>query len=954
MLLRRLITIAIATASVGVALCAEVDYNRDVRTILSDKCFSCHGFDESSREADLRLDDRTAALDSGAVVPGRPDESLIIERITSSDPDLVMPPPSSNKSLSDQQKATLTEWVSDGAIYDSHWAFSPVERPVVPDPGSHPIDAFVREKLASTSLDPANEADRYTLIRRVSQDLTGLLPSIDEVDRFVTDSSPSAYEDLVDRLLASPHYGERWGRHWLDQARYADSHGYTIDGARVMWPFRDWVIHAVNSDMPFDQFTIEQLAGDLLPDPTKAQLVATAFHRNTMINQEGGVKADQYRNEAIVDRVNTTGAVWLGLTIGCAQCHTHKYDPISHSEYYKLYAFFNGAEDANDSGPRVDVHEGEMFGFSDDQRFALAELAELRAERRRLTAAKNDKQNQEDSWIATSAWSWQTSTQVNGRTNDGQSLIELSDGSLLAPNQIHPNASYRFEVPAARHVSAIRLRVLPHRSLPNRGPGRAGNGNFVITSLAVSKGGQQVPVAEAWADHSQPGYPVQATIDGNSTTGWAINVDRESPNSDAKMNAPHEAVFILAKPVSGPFEIELRHDANSNYQVGRMQFEFSSQEPDLSDPNFTREVRRAEIDAEMARLTAVLPGEATPVKQMVIREVSKPPKTYRLDRGDFLSPVEDEGPLTPDVPSSLRTDTRVFEDRLDLARWLVSPENPLTARVTVNRVWQRYFGVGLVETENDFGLQGAPPSHPKLLDWLAAEFMRPTFADAKPWSMKHLHKTIVMSHTYRQSSKVDERALRLDPRNRLLARQSRFRVEAEIVRDQALVASGLFSPKIGGPSVYPPQPEGIYAFTQNKKNWPTAEGPDRFRRTLYTMFYRSAPHPLLTTFDSPDFSVTCTRRVRSNTPLQALAVANDPMFYELAEAIADRARKEKSHVDEQIRQIFRLLLSRPAGERELEILRGYYDRQRMDAAGEAALTAVARALLNTDEFLTRN
>lgn len=957
----------------------SIDFNRDIRPILSNHCFQCHGSDEGTREADLRLDMRDAAI--GALVPGDVENSEVVARVESLDPDLRMPPDSANKPLSKTQTALLKQWIAEGAGYDQHWAFRPIAKPAVPAAndtwGRNAIDAFVSRKLHEHNLLPAESADRATLVRRLYQDLLGLLPTIAEADDFINSASATAYEDLVQRLLQSPHYGERWGRHWLDHARYADSHGYTIDGARVMWPFRDWVIRAFNDDMPFDRFTIEQLAGDLLPKPTKPQLVATAFHRNTMINQEGGVKADQFRHEATIDRVNTTGAVWLGLTVGCAQCHSHKFDPLSHDEYYRLYAFFNGATDANNTGKTVSVYETEMFDWSPEKEAQRKELDELQHKLEQLESAAGPSEH-----LAAATWDWKTPELTSYETASTATLNLQQDGSLLASANVAANETYRvtFGVPLDTNgrplpITAMRLRVLTDSRLPQNGPGRAGNGNFVLTEVHLKAGGQAVRFTDAWADHSQPDYSIASAIDSDPQTGWAINVGKGSKNG-AKMNTPHEAVFVLPdqSPVNGIKELTvvLRHDRNANYQVGKFAIDVSATAVPASGDRASGQ-QIADFKRRIAELQKLLPQTAKPVAQMVMQEHAEAPKTYRLDRGDFLTPDIEGGVLVPGVPAALQTSdtTQIFQNRLDLATWLVSDKNPLTARVTVNRVWGKYFGRGLVETENDFGFQGTPPTHPELLDWLAADFIE------HGWSLKHLHHTIVMSETYRQSSRVSNSKLEVDAGNYWLSRQSRFRVEAEIVRDQALAASGMLTETLGGPGVYPPQPDGIYAFTQNAKSWPTDTGPDRYRRTMYTMFYRSAPYPLLTTFDSPDFSTVCTRRVRSNTPLQSLTVANDVVFMELAEGLARKTltqAKLESDAD-RCRYLFRMCMTRTPDAAELQVLVDFLHRetQRFSASPDdaaaavtlqtdenlqvlkvAAWTSVARTLLNTDEFVTRN
>ncbi len=782
-------------ASVG----SEVRFNHDIRPLLSDRCFFCHGPDEKKREAKLRLDTREGATtDLGgyaAITPGQPDKSELITRVISHDRDEVMPPPKSKRpAFTEAEVATLRRWIAEGAKYEGHWAFLPLARggpPTVKDAAwpKNGLDRFVLARLEEEGIKPSPEADRAVLIRRASLDLTGLLPTPEETAAFVADPAPDAYDKLVERLLASPHYGERWGRHWLDQSRYADSNGYSIDGERTMWPFRDWVIKALNDDMPFDQFTIEQLAGDLLPNPTKSQLIATGFHRNTLINQEGGTDPEQFRVEEAIDRVNTTGAVWLGLTVGCAQCHSHKFDPISQREFYELFAFFNQGEDKNNTGPSVQVVRGEVFG--DPVKIAPpkpgADVAKLQE-------------------------AWETKERV-----------KLEKTAKLDP-----------QTPREKFAEL-------------KGP------QALLAALRV--------------------LPVERT--------------------------PEEKKVVVAA--------------------------FEKAEP---------KAKKKAADPNVASL-------------MIMRDVTTPRETFLLTRGDFTRPDKERGQLYPGGISAVAPalDAKAGRTRLDLARWLVSPKNPLTPRVTMNRVWMRYFSRGLVETEEDFGTQGVAPTHPELLDWLASEFIR------SGWSMKAIHRLIVTSATYRQSSNARPDAAAKDPRNLLLARQERMRVEGEIVRDAALCASGLLDRRIGGPSVRPPQPDGVYAFTQTSKTWTADTGPDRYRRALYTMFYRSAPYPLLTTFDSPDFQTVCTRRVRSNTPLQSLTLANDPAFLEIAEGLAKRLVRDvpQDDLDARLRRAFQLTLCREPRREELAALSAYAHRQ----PPEKALTAAARVLFNTDNFITR-
>jgi hypothetical protein len=710
----------------------KVDFARDIRPILSNKCFKCHG--PAVQKSKLRLDQRDSAIQKGAINPGKPAESELLHRVSLPDSDEErMPPREAFERLTPDQVAKFKAWIEQGAEYPPHWAFVPPNRTETPNTRHetrNPIDRFVFARLEREGLKPSPEADKPTLIRRVTLDLTGLLPSPKEVEDFLKDESPDAYEKVVDRLLASPHYGERQARHWLDLARYADSNGYTIDGPRQIWAYRDWVINAFNADMPFDQFTFEQLAGDLLPGATTAQKIATGFHRNTGFNEEGGTDAEQFRVERTVDRANTTAAVWLGLTAGCAQCHDHKFDPLSQKDYYSLYAFFDSCDE-----PTMPI------GGTPELERTIAALQQM------------------EYWI-----------QKNGGSREDIAIIHKEikrvQGKL-------PTTLVMRERPAPRETF-VQIR-----------------GDFLRRG-----------------DRVQPGYP----------------------------------------------------------------------------------------------------GALTPVA---------------------------------DAPGSPRL------TRLDLAKWLVSPENPLTARVTVNREWQKFFGRGLVETENDFGYQGSFPTHPELLDWLAVEFRE------KGWSIKRLHKLIVTSATYRQSSATRKDLVEKDPRNLLLGRQSRVRLEAEIIRDVALSASGLLAPKVGGPGVYPPQPKEVFAFTQSNHPWPESKGPDRYRRGMYTFIWRQSQHHLLTTFDAADAQIACTRRNRSNTPLQALHLANDPVFVEFANALGKRIEKEGPADDAgRIHYAFRLCFAREPSSAERDRLSAYVDAIRKTDP-KSVWSAMARVLLNLDEFITR-
>jgi len=991
-----------------------VDFNRQIRPILADKCFQCHGPDEETLKAKLRLDQRESATGAGAIVPGRSAESEVIARILVSDPDEVMPPPKVKKPVTKEEAELLQKWIDEGAEYSGHWAFEPVTPGEIPKVknqagAKNEIDRFILARLEQEGLSLSPEAAPATLARRISLDLTGLLPAPDRVGSFIQQyqvDADAAVTSFVDEMLASPHYGERWGRHWLDQARYADSNGYTIDGERVMWPYRDWVIRSLNEDLPFDQFTIKQIAGDLLPNPDKATLVATGFHRNTLINQEGGTDDEQFRNEGMVDRINTTGAVWLGLTLGCAQCHTHKFDPITHKEYFEMFAFFNQGTDINNTGATVEVGEGELFLKNPDPKL----IAKVDAAKARLTTLNATKVERQSQWekalleltISEVIADWKRVKPATFLAEGGGRMKMLEDHSLIV-SDAGPNEVYRVKVPTkGKPVGALRLKLLPHESLPKNGPGLASNGNIVLTRVEFLQGGNPLVVKHAEHDHAQPGFSGAFTIDGNPDTGWAINIGKGT-EPGVKMNAEHEIQFTFAEPIGSgePVEVILRHEKNSNYNIGRFALDISATAPaPMKDEKILTRLRidpakRSDEDkkflvsefakADVERRMAVADlekarndlGIGPQVRTMVMSDLEDKRETFIHTRGDFLRHDKEVGALAPGVPAVLpdlleQKGAAKPRNRLDLARWLVRPDHPLTPRVTVNRVWMRYFGRGIVETENDFGTQGTFPTHPELLDWLAQRFVN------KGWSMKKLHRLIVNSATYRQSS-YRENGVEQDPLNHLLARQARIRFDAEIVRDAALSASGLLHPKLGGPGVMPPQPEGVYAFTQRKVNWVAAKDENRYRRALYTKFYRSAPYPLLTTFDSPDFQSVCTARVRSNTPLQSLTMANDEGMFELARGLGGRLLREVEGADssanrDRISRAFELCYSRKPSENELELLAGFQEKQEAafakddKGAGEvapmeypktfsvataASWSALARALMNTDEFITR-
>jgi Protein of unknown function (DUF1553)/Protein of unknown function (DUF1549)/Planctomycete cytochrome C len=1173
----------------GAASTDAPDFTRDVRPLLSRHCFKCHGPDEGTRKSGLRLDLREAALKpakSGAValVPGKPDDSELVKRIFTNDEDEVMPPPSTKVVLTPAEKDILKRWVTAGGEYKQHWAFVPPVQASLPKlsklktPSSNPIDAFVLARLEKEKLSPSPAADRYTLVRRVYFDLIGLPPTPEEADAFVNDRSSNAYEKLVDGLLASPGYGERWARRWMDLARYADSNGYEKDRQRTIWPWRDWVIKALNADMPFDQFTIEQLAGDMLPNATVDQIVATGFHRNTMLNEEGGIDPLEFRFHAMTDRVATTGSTWLGLTVGCAQCHTHKYDPIPHREYFQMMAFLNNADEPDLDLPKPDAEE--------KHRANLAKAAKLLADLPNRFPIESNV--------------WQTPKLVSADAASGEKAKLLDDGSALFTGQTPDKDGYTIVLETdLTDIDTLRLEALTDDALPSKGPGRTKHGNFVLTEItmtAAPKGSpdqaKPVKIVSARADVEQAEFPVTNAFDEKSNTGWAVDA------AGKKLNAAHTATFTFDKPAGFAggtrFVVKLDHQYGGQHLIGRPRISFSAPAPDSRpaqvrrqelmekrfaewlererarsvqwttlrpheaksnmplltvqpddsvfasgditkidtyDLKFSSELRgitairlealpderlprhgpgmayyegpkgdfflgefqlsaggerlkfarasdsysknnfgsnigaklatdgnpetgwstagregerseavfvladplteASELQLKMmfgrhyacslgrfkisvtthvggaeasglpeearrlllvpdAQLTAVqrqtlldqfllnAPGLASARKE--IEQLRKPPThpitlvmrerppenprpTFIHKRGEFLQPTErvEAGVISAVAPFP----DGLPRNREGFARWLVSPSNPLTARVTVNRQWQAFFARGLVRTTEDFGFQGEVPSHPELLDWLAVEFMK------QGWSLKKLHKLIVMSATYQQSSRATPQMLAKDSENRLLARGPSVRLEAEIIRDAALRASGLLSAKMGGPSVYPPQPSGVTEVAYGGSGWPTSTGEERYRRSLYTFMKRTAPFAMFNTFDAPTGESCVARRDVSNTPLQALTLLNDVAFVEVSQAMGKSLASREGSVEARIQHAFRRCLTRPPTKDEVLMLTKFFEAQKqrfasgeLDAkliAGEgveniterAAWTTLARAILNLDEMITK-
>jgi hypothetical protein len=1176
---------------------AKPDFLRDVRPILATHCLKCHGPDDEARKAKLRLDVREIAIQaakSGAhpIVPGKPEESELVRRIFTSDEDDRMPPPAAKNPLIDDQKEILKAWIKDGAKYENHWAWlKPVEHapPAVRDTSwpQNPIDDFVLARLEKEGLKPSPRADKYTLVRRLYLDLIGLPPTPEEADTFVRDPSTEAYERLVNTLLSSPHYGERWARRWLDLARYADTNGYEKDRPRSIWAWRDWVIRALNADMPFDQFTIKQLAGDMLPNATEDDIIATGFNRNSMLNEEGGIDPLEFRFYAMVDRVHVTATTWLGLTLQCAQCHTHKFDPIQHREYYEFMAFLNDCDE-----PTVSVPDR-----------ALSEKRhQLQSEIDQLQAALPDE------FPVESRIEWLTPADAEFSSANGTEAERLEDGSFRATGNNPDKDTYtiRFH-PSFPRITHLQLEAIPDDKVGQGGPGRTEHGNFVLSEieLIVQPGEgrtapQPVKFSAAKADYSQDKFPVANAIDGKLDGGWAVGTE---PGK-----RPHrEAIFTLATPLElkndAQLEVRLVQQYGGHHTLGRFRVSVGNE---LPDPRPLVEQRRTHRDRQFAKWLqgertkvshwrALRPSEATsqvpsldieqddsvfasgdfskndtytlkfsnvPVGAKAIRiealpddrlpgggpgrvyyegspgdfflsnlklsagghalaltnatesfahekdtaakaidddlqsgwsiqgeqghthnavyqianpegaetnawqldmtferyyasglgrfriwvttnenarasglpnvlqeslmqyqgadglkelltsadvasdreallrqfvavapelaearkqiakirsEMPKLPTTLVMKersprhprvtrvhhRGEYLQPRED---VTPAVPAFLPPlPPGAPRNRLGLAQWLVSPDNPLTARVIVNRHWEALFGRGLVRTTEDFGFQGDLPSHPELLDWLAAEFMK------RGWSQKELHRLIVMSATYQQSSSVTPELLERDPQNILLARGPRVRGDAEVIRDSALVAGGLLSEKLGGPSVFPPQPPGVTTEgAYGELKWNVSAGVDRYRRGLYTFAKRTAPFAMTATFDGPSGEACLARRDRSNTPLQALTLLNDSVFVECTRALGHLVARIQGSSESRAEELFRRCLTRPPTPEERAKLVRFYEAQLSrfkhgdlkpaDLLGkdsgehteeEAAWTVVARVLLNLDETITK-
>ena len=996
-----------------------VEFNRDIRPILSDNCFSCHGPDKNQRKAKLRLDTPEGAfgeLDGKhPVVPKKPGDSEMIRRITSNDPDEKMPPPDSEKKITPQQIALLRLWVQQGAKWEGHWSYLPPQRAPLPKVKNkkwprNPIDYFILAKLESKKLKPSPEAGKRILIRRLSFDLTGLPPTAPEVENFLDDTSPDAYEKVVNRLFDSPHFGERMAMRWLDLVRYADTVGYHGDQNVSIWPYRDYVIKSFNANKPFDQFTTEQLAGDLLPNATLEQKIASGYNRLNMMTGEGGAQDKEYRAKYAADRVRTTSAVWLGSTMGCCECHDHKFDPFTTKDFYSFEAIFadlneKGYYPGGDWEPFLQVPTEPQAAKKKDLEKTISELeTTLRTSTQELRDAQPlwEKKTLSDLEKEERLWHAQKPDQL---VSKGGAKLDIQDDlSVLASGENPANDDYtitlRTDLP---QITAVRLEALTHESFPNKGLSR-GNGNFVLTGFEVETtkpGGtapQKIKIAKAIADYEQKDQPISAAIDGKPETGWAVDGHTQSKN--------HQAIFILAEPVVGgtntTLTIRLNHESvYAQHNIGHFRLSLTSENnpsflittiPEnilaiVKSPAESRDEKQKielekfyrgiapELEETRKQLAETKKQNEDLTKQIPTTLVSdsiKPREIRILRRGNWM----DEGGeiVVPALPRFLPQpeikDRRLT--RLDLGKWLVSRENPLTARVFVNRWWKLYFGTGLSKVLDDIGSQGEWPTHPELLDFLALEFSR-------DWDVKKILKLMVSSSAYRQSSLANEKIREIDPFNSLLARQSRFRLDAEMVRDNALVLSGLLSPTMLGRSTKPYQPAGYYAqLNFPKREYEADKGDNQYRRGVYTHWQRTFLHPMLMAFDAPSREECTAERPRSNTPLQSLTLLNDPTFVEAARVFAEKIIEQGgANPSERLRWAYERAMSREPKKEELKTLTELYEkhlekyksdkdaaekiltvgdspaRKEIDKAELAAWTSVSRTILNLHETITR-
>ena len=1035
----------LATAMAAARGGEKIDFSREIQPLLAETCYQCHGPDEKAREAKLRLDTKEGAFKTDEdglriIVPGKPAESELVARIKSSDRDEVMPPPKSKRRLTPAQIELLTHWVEEGASWAQHWSFVSARRPPVPTTADYgarladlakrdaaraaelknteaawkewaqnPIDNFVLARLLSEGLTPSPEAPPEKLCRRVYLDLTGLPPSLEELDAYLQSAvrnPQSAFEKLVDQLLASPRYGERMVWEWLEAARYADTNGYQGDPTRAMWFWRDWAIKALNDNMPFDQFTIEQLAGDLLPHPTRDQLIATGFHRNHMINGEGGRIAEESRVEYVQDRVETTATVWMGLTLNCCRCHDHKFDPIRQREYYQLSAYFNSVEEsgAPDAGGGLAKPILAMPTAAQEKNIAELEAAEELAKKTRDELEKKLRDEQ-PVWETTLRAKLSATEQVELtwhllRPTDlvseaGATLTKTEDGAVLASGANPAKDTFVLTIPTSlRGITAFKLEALPAASLANQGPGRADNGNYVLSEIKMQAGGKAVELVPLSADFEQgEDHRARTSFDNKPETGWAVM---------PQFGKPHTLLFAAKSPISKTDEtlLSVRLECQSSHVshvLGHFRISATTDDPALLQPtpdaifailSVPAEQRNDAQKKELSEyylsthtgLAAATQARDEAKKHreqagkevtstMIMRDRSQPRDTFVLVKGAYDKIADKVGHGVPAVLPPLPADAPV--NRLALAKWIVSPEHPLTARVAVNHAWQTFFGIGLVKTAEDFGVQGEKPSHPELLDWLAREFID------SGWNVKHIHRLIVTSAAYRQSAHVPAGLSERDPENRLLARGPRSRLPSWMLRDQALAVSGLLVEKLGGPPVKTYQPEGVWEdATFGQIRFTQDHGESLYRRSVY-IFWRRIIAPTIF-FDVANRQNCAVKVGRTNTPMHALVTLNDVTYVEAARALAERMLKHGGTTDdERLAFGFRLCTARFPTDAEKPLLLGSLARLREQYAGDpngakkviaigeskpdpkldatelAAHTGVASLLLNLDETLNR-
>ena len=965
----------------------KIDFDKDIQPILSDKCFHCHGPDAKKREAKLRLDTFEAAIakrkKGAAIIPGNAMGSAIIKRMITDDQDDIMPPPDSNRHVSKAQIELIKQWIKEGATYSEHWAFVKAKSPKVPVDGKdwarNPIDNFIYKNLIELKLKPNAEADKRTLLRRLSLDLTGLPPTPEEMAMFLTDKDPQAYEKQVDRLLNSPHYGERMAWPWLDAARYADTNGYQGDAARTMWPWRDWVVKAFNKNMPFDQFTIEQVAGDMLPNATSEQKLATAFLRNHMINGEGGRIAEENRVEYIFDQLETVGTTFLGLTLNCCRCHDHKFDPISQKDYFSFSAFFNqtpinGSGGSGQTAPTIIIPPAQ----------------EILTKQQNILKTKQDKLD-----ALTKVLIDEFGSLAKAKSNDikwallkplkafaqHQTLVIGKNFSILAKGENPNNDNYTIIAKAPKKVSALKLSGLRHESMTGGGISRSNSGNFVLTEIKINliREGQRIPVKihEAQASYEQTGFKINQAFDNKKSTGWAVW-------NGKPFTQDHHAVFVLDKTFlfnqGDQLEIGLEHDSkHARHNLGHFSIATIGEIPVAGIAQLFKD-HKVKINSkddflkknkEFQKLQKNVQNQkkainALGIKVMVMQD-NQTRKTYILNTGLYN---QREAEVTANTPESLfHLPKGVKADRLALANWLVSKENPLTSRVIINRFWAQVFGTGLTKTTENFGIQGERPKNPELLDWLSSKFI-----DSK-WNVKNMIRLMVTSTTYRQSTNFTDKKIETDPYNRFLARGPRYRMPSWMIRDQSLAASGLLNEEMGGKGVLPYQPAGVWAeMTFGKIRYKQDNGNKLYRRSIYT-FWRRIVSPTMF-FDIASRQFCEVKDKRTNTPLHALVTMNDTTYVEAGRALAVRVIGEKSNAAK-IQKIYSLLLGRNANEQEIKILQNklqkitgkykenpkladeylnvgeYITPENSNKIEVASLANLALMILNLDESLTK-